>query len=313
MKLLALVSDNDKGILEEQKMEAWMNAISPYVRVVKISKSTSLSGEWIDFDHVFTYIEQGEADFILNGVKYLAKEGDLFLMPPMLPHIIRTTSDVPLIQYIVHLDLYYDETRSCWKETGLINEQTRQVPEREKALEAIVPISRLRTADRIDLKRRFLLLQKTFLDEKSNRDILTKAIAVELLYFFFKGQIGSHEQEGKLTKGWGVLEKSIHFIHENYANSGLDNVTISSHAGVSTNHLSFLFKEQLHITIHKYLTHVRIEQAKVKIIEGQKTLTAIAEEVGFSGIHLFSRSFKTTVGITPSQFYAAHSTIRKDG
>jgi AraC-like DNA-binding protein len=313
MKLLALVTDNDKGNLEERMMEAWMNTISPYVRVVKIAKSSSLSGEWIDFDHVFTYVEQGEADFILNGVKYLAKEGDLFLMPPMLPHIIRTTSDVPLIQYIVHFDLYYDETRSGWRETGLINEQTRQVPAREKALEAIVPVSHLRTADRIDLKRRFLLLQKIFLDEKSNRDLLTKAIGIELLYFFLKGQIGSDEQEGKLTKGWGVLEKSIHFINERYADAGLDNVTISRHAGVSTNHLSFLFKEQLNITIHKYLTHVRIEQAKVKIIEGQKTVTAIAEEVGFSGIHLFSRSFKATVGITPSQFFAAHSTIRKDG
>ncbi|MDQ8736205.1 AraC family transcriptional regulator [Paenibacillus sp. LHD-38] len=293
-------------------MEAWMNTISPHVRLVKIVKSSSLSGEWIDFDHVFTYIEQGEADFVLNGVKYLAKEGDLFLMPPLLPHIIRTTSDVPLIQYIVHFDLHYDEIRSGWKETGLINEQTRQVPEREKALDAVFPVSHLRKVDRIDLKRRFLLMQKNFLDEKSNRDLMGKAIGIELLYFFLKGQNGSNEQEGKMTKGWGVLEKSINFINECYADAGLDNVTISEHAGVSTNHLSFLFKEQLNITIHKYLTHVRIEQAKVKIIEGHKTLTAIAEEVGFSSIHLFSRSFKTTVGITPSQFFAAHSTIRKD-
>ncbi|GAE05676.1 AraC family transcriptional regulator [Paenibacillus sp. JCM 10914] len=294
-------------------MEAWMNTISPYVRFVKIVKSPSLSGEWIDFDHVFTYIEQGEAEFILNGVRYAAREGDLFLMPPMLPHIIRTTSEVPLIQYIIHFDLYYDDMRSGWKETGLIDEQTRQIPEREQALADVFPVAHLRTSDRMEVKKRFLLMQKVFLDEMQNRDLRTKAIATELLYFFHKGQVDRNEQEGKLTKGWGVLEKAISYIHAHYADAGLDNTTISQHAGVSTNHLSFLFKEQLQITIQKYVTHVRIEQAKAKMMDGHKTMTVVAEEVGFSSIHLFSRSFKATVGITPSQFFAANSAIRKEG
>jgi len=55
------------------------------------------------------------------------------------------------------------------------------------------------------------------------------------------------------------------------------------------------------------VTHTRIEIAKRKIIEGKYTLTEIAEAVGFSSIHLFSRSFKVTVGITPSKFAAAQS------
>ncbi|RKP52903.1 AraC family transcriptional regulator [Cohnella endophytica] len=294
-------------------MEAWMNTISPHARMVKIVKSSTLSGEWVDFDHVFTYIEQGEAEFILNGVKYLAKEGDIFLMPPFMPHIIRTTSAVPLIQYIVHFDLNYDDARSRWKVTSLIDEETKQISENEMVLADVVPVSHLRTADRIELKRRFLMLQKVFLDEKPNHFLVEKAFCIELLHFFFLGQEGEANQEGKLTKGWGLLEKSIHFINRNYSNPGLDNHTISKHIGVSTNHLSFLFKDQLNITIHKYLTHVRIEQAKLRIIEGNRSLTAVAKEVGFSSIHLFSRSFKATVGITPSQFYAAHSNIRTGG
>jgi len=75
-----------------------------------------------------------------------------------------------------------------------------------------------------------------------------------------------------------VIEKSINFINARYADPALDNQAIGEHVGVSTNHLSFLFKEQLNITVHKYLTHVRIEQAKSLIVEGEKTLTVIAEE-----------------------------------
>ncbi|NRF94149.1 cupin domain-containing protein [Paenibacillus frigoriresistens] len=74
----------------------------------------------MDYDHVYTYIEQGEAEFFLDGVKYQVKEGDILLMPPFMAHIIRSTSEVPLIQYIFHFDLYYDEERSSWKDKRLL-------------------------------------------------------------------------------------------------------------------------------------------------------------------------------------------------
>lgn len=290
-----------------------LNTISPYVRVSKIMKSPSLSGEWIDYDHVFTYIEQGEADFFLNGVKYNVKEGDVLLMHPFMSHIIRTTSAVPLIQYIVHFDLYYDEERIAWKEVGITTDKQKKIAEQEMKLSSILPISHLRPVDRMDMKRRFLMMHKAYLDENEGNTLIMKAIIIELLFMFFKGQSDWKGREGKMTKGWAFIEKSINFINERYSDPQLDNVSISEHVGISTNHLSFLFKEQLCITIHKYLTHVRIEHAKQGIIEGKKNLTVIAEEVGFSGIHLFSRLFKATVGIPPSQFQAIHSNFRKNG
>lgn len=84
----------------------WMNHISPFVRAARMTESFSLAGEWIDHDHVYTYIEQGEAEFFLSGVKYLVKEGDIVLMHPFMSHIIRSTSTQPLIQYIFHFDLF---------------------------------------------------------------------------------------------------------------------------------------------------------------------------------------------------------------
>ncbi|CAM4477920.1 hypothetical protein PAXY110619_19445 [Paenibacillus xylanexedens] len=47
--------------------ELWMNNISPFVRAARVTESFSLAGEWIDHDHVYTYIEQGEAEFFLSG------------------------------------------------------------------------------------------------------------------------------------------------------------------------------------------------------------------------------------------------------
>jgi AraC-like DNA-binding protein len=289
-------------------MEHWMNSISPFVRVVKIHKSFSLAGEWMDFDHVYTYIEQGEADFFLNGVNYSVKEGDVLMMPPFMAHIIRSTSTVPLIQYIVHFDLFYDEVRSTWKDQAITEERAAK-PECENRLGSINPLVHLPVADRIELKKRFLILHKEFLDNQSGSGLMMKAVCLELLALFFKGQAERPAKEGKLTKGWVFIENTIKLINEKYADPGLNNDSISRHVGISTNHLSFLFKEQLGITIHKYLTYIRIEQAKVRMSAGNQTLTVIAEEVGFSSIYLFSRSFKAHVGVMPSMFMAMNSTI----
>ncbi|MZQ85558.1 helix-turn-helix domain-containing protein [Paenibacillus sp. 5J-6] len=289
-------------------METWMNSLTPFVRVVKIHKSFSLAGEWMDYDHVFTYIEQGEAEFFLDGVKYQVKEGDIILMPPFMAHIIRSTSEVPLIQYIVHFDLYYDEERSSWEDQA-ITEERRFVVEKEMQLASTIPISRLTLPDRLELKKRFLIMRKEFLDRRMGYSLILKGVCLELLVLFMKGQVGRNDKEGKMTKGWVFIENSIKFINERFWDPELDNHTISEHVGISTNHLSFLFKDQLGITIHKYLTHIRIEQSKIHMVEGTQTLTAIAEQVGFSSIYIFSRSFKATVGVMPSQFMAMNSDI----
>ncbi|MNI01442.1 Arabinose operon regulatory protein [compost metagenome] len=291
-------------------MENWMNSITPFVRLVKIQKSFSLAGEWMDYDHVYTYIEQGEAEFFLDGVKYSVKEGDILLMSPFMAHIIRSTSTLPLIQYIFHFDLYYDEERSLWKDQAITAERKTRT-EKEMKLATICPISHLQLLDRIEFKKRFLIMHKDFLDKSTGYSLIVKAICLELLVLFMKGQADRSDKEGKLTKGWVFIENTIKLINERYWDPELDNSSISKHVGISTNHLSFLFKEQLGITIHKYLTHIRIEQSKIRIIEGNQTLTAIAEQVGFSSIYLFSRSFKATVGVMPSLFMAMNSDIRK--
>lgn len=287
--------------------ESWMNSISPFVRAVRMMTTSSLAGEWLDHDHVFTYIEQGEAEFFLSGVKYVAQEGDVLLMHPFMPHIIRSISDQPLIQYIFHFDLYYDEERSLLDFTTASKIHNTYTADKEMQLSSIIPISHIQLADRIELKKKFLQLHKHFQEKRAGHFLLTKSICLELLYLFFKNQ--TDRNEGKLTKGWAFIERAIHYIHDSYQDPDLNNVSISKYVGVSTNHLSHLFKQQLGISIHKYVTHIRIEHAKLLIMEGKYTVTEISENVGYSSIYLFSRSFKAAVGITPSGFAGAQTKV----
>lgn len=288
-------------------VEAWMNDISPFVRMVKILKSSSLSGEWIDYDHVFAYIEQGEADIWLDGVKYHVTEGDAYLFCPFKPHLIRTTTTVPLIQYIFHFDLYHDDERSSWKSIGITQDKHKIIFEKEMRLDAAVPIARLSRSDRLQIKNRFLMMHRAFLEDHDGNALLLKSVCIECLFMFLKSQPNVSDLKSKLTKGWASIEKAVQFIHDHYGDRQLDNISICNHVGVSNSHLSYLFKQQLDISIHQYVTHVRIEMAKKKMMEGKGKLTDIADQTGFSSIHLFSRTFKATVGMTPSQYQAAQT------
>lgn len=50
-------------------------SIQPFVRMVKIKKSTELQGVWTDIDNLLIYTAAGESDYLLNGMRYHSSPG----------------------------------------------------------------------------------------------------------------------------------------------------------------------------------------------------------------------------------------------
>ena len=84
--------------------------------------------------------------------------------------------------------------------------------------------------------------------------------------------------------------------------NGLDNKSIAAAIGVSTNYLTSIFRSCLGISLHKYIIKVRMDRAQQLLLSGRVNVTEAAYRTGFSSIHVFSRTFKSVFGITPSQF-----------
>ena len=51
-----------------------------------------------------------------------------------------------------------------------------------------------------------------------------------------------------------------------------------------------------------YFQVLRMKEAKRLIRESDLSITGIAEKLGFSGIHHFSRVFRKVTGMTPTQY-----------
>lgn len=67
-------------------------------------------------------------------------------------------------------------------------------------------------------------------------------------------------------------------------------------------YLSDLFRKETGMTITEYVTKRRVERAEDMLLMTQQSVRLIGEQVGILDVHYFSRLFKKTTGLTPSQY-----------
>jgi len=71
---------------------------------------------------------------------------------------------------------------------------------------------------------------------------------------------------------------------------------------VGRSQLQRLFTSQTNSGIIEYFSMLKIEQAKKLIREQKLNFTQIADSLGYTSIHYFSRQFKKIAGMTPSEY-----------
>ena len=70
----------------------------------------------------------------------------------------------------------------------------------------------------------------------------------------------------------------------------------------STQYISQLFKNEIGVGFLSYLTNIRMEKAKKLLITTSRPITEIAEQTGFNDYRVFTKAFKKSENITPSQY-----------
>ncbi len=98
-----------------------------------------------------------------------------------------------------------------------------------------------------------------------------------------------------------LVRSAMAYLHENFAEA-ISRRDLAQHIGITEDHLTFCFRQELGTTPIEYLQRYRINQAKRLLKESQKTITEIALNVGFSDSGYFSRIFRRETGISPEVF-----------
>ncbi len=101
-----------------------------------------------------------------------------------------------------------------------------------------------------------------------------------------------------------LVRKAMAYIHE-HSSEPISLKDVAHSVGVSKEYLARCFHQETGVTLVTYLNRYRIGQAKAHLEAGEKNLTEIALEVGFSSGPYFSRVFRQEVGISPSEYRQA--------
>lgn len=71
---------------------------------------------------------------------------------------------------------------------------------------------------------------------------------------------------------------------------------------LSAQYISQLFKNEIGVNFLAYLTNIRMEQAKKLLLSSDDTVAKIAEKSGYADYRVFTKAFKKSEGVTPSQY-----------
>jgi AraC-like DNA-binding protein len=98
-----------------------------------------------------------------------------------------------------------------------------------------------------------------------------------------------------------IVYNIIEFLKNNI-DKNLSFDEICTRFSLGRTHLKTLYKKATSQGVMSYFRFLKIEEAKKLIREGRYNFTEISQKLGFESVHYFSRSFKNSTNMTPSEY-----------
>lgn len=278
------------------------NVLSPYVRICMHStfKKPYVMRTRIIFDYELIFCDGGYVTFEQGGKRYLVEKNDIIFIRPNVEHRFIEANDSDFIQPHVHFDMKYDEIS---EQLYIPYFDLESIPENDKYMirEDIVDIPiptvfRLKNPDYF--KAQLFELIDLYTHKGPFYQLLVKRKMLDLLYLVFS------EFDHGITPVNSQTNLDIltvkNYIDGNYFNK-ITLEFLSKMFFINKFSLEENFKKQFGMPVIKYYNQVRFEKSCNWLAEGH-SIGSIAEKMGFDNIYAFSRFFKNSCGLSPSEF-----------
>ncbi|MDP4152906.1 MAG: AraC family transcriptional regulator [Bacillota bacterium] len=244
------------------------------------------------------YVDKGEVEVMADTHGFKLRQGDIIFHKPNEFHSVWANGIVAPNLIIVSF-----ECKS--KAMKFFENKIMQIDEREKDLLGEI-ISEAKEAFPSYIKQD----GKTVLKRKNNSLVgceqLVK-ISLEYLFISLLRKGTGIQRESRLSLitrqrfNNDMVKKIIGYMDINISGK-LTFEDICRFSGLGSTNLKSLFKETFDMGVMEYYKNLKIEKAKNMIREDLLNFTEIAEKLGYSSIHYFSRHFKKVTGMTPSEY-----------
>lgn len=255
-------------------------------------------GEAHDFWEAI-YVDKGEITVITDNGPFLLKQGNITFFKPMRFHSL-FSGDAPANFLVTSFQcnsraMKFFEDKSL----PLTNPQKQMLSMFTKEMRTIFP----------ELLTNRLSNKELFAADTENK-LMAYQMGLTHLEQFLIELIRKHKRTEPLPEHPDEIENTSEALFvssvQQYLKSRVyDSVALSdicTHFNVSKSYICRIFKEETGKSVIDYLIDLKIKEAKMLIRKKDYNFTQIAEMLGYSGIHHFTRSFKSKTGMTPSSY-----------
>ncbi len=246
------------------------------------------------FCYEVSYIFSGEGIFYVDGKKYKVKQGDIFVNLPGETHRIESGSCENFRYFYLGFMFNHE------------NQDKNSFFNIEKRFNSINnPIKK----DRLNIYVPFLCALKELRNRNEYSYVMINTYMHQILILVYRNFFSDWEYKYDYKEFTGT-PKEIAYNVINFIDNNLLQISelteISSTLGYSYSYLSHIFKEEMGVTLQSYFADKKLQKAKGLLLEDELSITDISQTLHYESIHSFSKAFKKSTGISPSQYKKNH-------
>ncbi|NSW89351.1 MAG: helix-turn-helix domain-containing protein [Firmicutes bacterium] len=294
--LLLKMSDNNHG------------GLPIFVRKYTVQPNTAGQLHRHEFMQI-NYVCHGKGGHYINKQEFKIIKGDIFVIPPYIPHKINTGegSTIQIFEFefipefinqnfgsIENVESFFD---FAYIEPFLVGE-SRVKP-------------RLNLVGKIQVEVENILNEvlMEYNERKSGYLLVIKSLLLKLLVMVgreFTRELQNSESHSAFERHRDSIFGAIKYIDQHYAED-LSVEEVARRFMLSQSYFSYLFKSITTKTFTEYLNDLRISKAMELLRSTDKRVLDICYEAGFNNVNHFNRLFRQKTGISP-MIYRRHNT-----
>jgi AraC-like DNA-binding protein len=247
-------------------------------------------------DYELIFITEGEGLFVIGDRTYEVSPNDLIFLKPEVFHSGKSLT-TPFKFLCMHFDLYVSKPADdlqMLKQAYYETIPLKPVKYHKAVVEFPEHIA-------ISNSSHVHMLFRRIINETERQlagfNSVIKSIFTDLLINLYRQKCSQLPENIRSNE---VL-LAVDYIKSNYMNR-ITLTDLSNHVHLQPTYLSGLFKKQTGHSVTEFINLHRISVSKKLLLETNRKIHDIANDVGFYDLHHFSRVFKKYEGLTPVQY-----------
>lgn len=245
------------------------------------------------------WIKEGQGTQCINYNTQSYAQGDIFLHPPLKCHSFTVEAPTRFV-FLKFSDSFFKQfsgsgiDRNAWfDEAAYILSNYNQLP--GNIIQSEV--------DRQHLERLFdIILQESRNQTESVNGLITSLMTgiLEILMRNIKKSVYFESVQNQTDDR---IVRILQYINENLNEpEKLKVEALSDLFMMSPTYVSEYFKKQVKMSLREYIIKARLKLVEIRLLHSDRTLTDIADELGFTDVSHLSKTFKRYVGLSIRDF-----------